>query len=145
MVDITDIPFIIIAAELMLQHIRVFAVTITDHQEAVFQINLVDVFQIGIGLDIGAAVGGDDTTWKACLHHRIFRSNIFHIQRQSALSASFDNKYKIDIHQIIGAVSQIIENDADICMFTNSGIAITVQYNLLQIPTAAVGKFSRFQ
>ena len=31
MVDITDIPFIIIAAELVFQHICIFAVAIPDH------------------------------------------------------------------------------------------------------------------
>ena len=100
MVDITAIPFIIIAAELTLQHIRVFAVTITNHQEAVFQINLVDVFQIGIGLDIGAAVGGDDGYTGRFAFIIVYFGVIFsQQQRKSAfVLAAFDNKYKIDIH-----------------------------------------------
>ncbi len=88
MVDITDIPFIIIAGRADASKIsRVFAVTITDHQEAVFQINLVDVFQIGIGLDIGAAAGGDDGhTGLAFIIVYISGVIFSQQQRQSALS-----------------------------------------------------------
>ena len=38
----------------------VFPVSVPDHEKLILQVHLVHVFEICVGLDIGAAVGGDN-------------------------------------------------------------------------------------
>ena len=124
----------------MFQHICIFAVAIPDHQEIILQINLVDIFQVGVSLDIGAAVGGDDGHTGRFSFIIVYLGVIFvQQQRQAAfVLAAFDNKNKIYIHQVVGAVSQVIENHADIGMFTDSGIAIFIQNHLTNLTAVEI-------
>ena len=52
------ISFLIIFAELASQFLPVFSVTVSNHNELVFDIDLVHVFKVGIGLDIGTTSVG---------------------------------------------------------------------------------------
>ncbi len=111
MVHILQIPGLIVAAELCSQLCPVFAVSVAYHEELVTEIDLVHIFQVGICLDVGAAIGGDDgDSGQSAVRGGRLRVIFPEKQGESAfILFAFHNEDKADIHKVAGIETQIIQ------------------------------------
>ena len=141
-IHIFQIPLFIVAAELLSQPGWVVAVAVPDHQKLISKIDLVHVFQICVGLDVGTAVGGEDGD-SGQISVRIIGFGIIFPkqQRETALVlSSLHDKDKVHVHQIARRIAEIIQNGADIRLLPDAGTALFVQNHLTDLHAVEIGQ-----
>ena len=141
-VHILQVPLLIVPAKLASQHGRILAVPVPDHQELIPQIDLVHVFQVGVGLDIRTAVGGNDRdTGEPALRVVHFRI-IFLKQQGKAAFILFPlhDKYKVHVHQIARSISEIVQDRADICFLPDIRGTVLPDHYLADLAAVKIGQ-----
>ena len=130
----------IITAELSFQFFSVFPVTVPDHEEIVLDIDLVHIFQIGIGLDIGTAVCRDDRDPGQIALIVIRLRIIFSDQKRkpALILFSFHDEDKIHIHQVIRRISKIIQHSADVGLLPDLRKSLCIQEYLTNLPAVEI-------
>ena len=135
-VHIFQVPFFVVFTQGADQLFMVFPVSVPDHEKLILQVHLVHVFEICIGLNIGAAVGSDNghpgqtAVFVVDLGIILFQEK----GKTAFILFSLDDKYEIHTQKISCRVAQIFQHPGEIRLFPDGGKSLFIQKDLTDLP-----------
>ncbi len=135
-VRVLQIPVLIIPAEGGGELFPVFAVPVPDHQKTFPKVRLIDIFEIGVGFDVGTAIGGNDGD-PGELSLLVIDLRIIFLEQKGKpafVLLAFHNKNKAYVHQISCVEAQVVQNGGEIGVFPDGGPPVLPQNHLADLP-----------